>query len=158
MADGRDVVAPVHEPPNSSPRIRSMSSNTQLRGARAAIRVAVRATLTLSTLVAVSAAAAHAQPVTKDPAGQPPAGGGRGGRGMAMLLEGITLTPAQQKSMDSLNTAFREKMQAAGQGGDRRAMMEERTKAVKAILTPEQAKVYDANVEKMRANRPGGGS
>ena len=135
-------------------------SNTQLRGARAAIRVAVRATLTLSALVAVSAAVAHAQPVTKDPAGQPPAGAGRGqggGRGMQALFEGITLTEAQQKSVDSLNTAFREKMQAAGQGGDRRAMMEERTKAVKAILTPEQQKTYDANVEKMRASRPGGG-
>ena len=132
-------------------------SNTQLRGARAAIRVAVRATLTLSTLVAVSAAAAHAQPVTKDPAGQPPAGGGqgRGGRGMQMLFEGITLTASQQKSVDSLNAAFREKMQS-GQGGDRRAMMEERTKAIKAILTPEQQKTYDANVEKMRASRPGG--
>ena len=133
-------------------------SNPQLRGVRAAIRVAVRATLTLSALVAVSAAVAQAQPVAKDPAGQPPAGGGRGqgGRGMQVLFEGITLTEAQQKSVDSLNTAFREKMQAGGQGGDRRAMMEERTKAIKAILTPEQAKTYDANVEKMRANRPGG--
>ena len=133
-------------------------SNPQLRGVRAAIRVAVRATLTLSALVAVSAAVAQAQPVAKDPAGQPPAGGGRGqgGRGMQALFEGITLTEAQQKSVDSLNAAFREKMQAGGQGADRRAMMEERTKAIKAILTPEQAKTYDANVEKMRANRPGG--
>jgi Spy/CpxP family protein refolding chaperone len=133
-------------------------SNPQIRGVRAAIRVAVRATLTLSALVAVSAAVAHAQPVTKDPAGQPPAGAGRGqgGRGMQALFEGITLTEAQQKSVDSLNTAFREKAQAAGQGADRRAMMEERTKAIKTILTPEQAKTYDANVEKMRANRPGG--
>ncbi len=129
-------------------------SNTQLRGVRAAVRVAVRATLTLSTLVAVSAAAVHAQPA----GGQPPAGGGRGQGGMRMLFEGITLTDAQQKSIDSLNTAFREKMQAAGQGGDRRAMMEERTKAIKTILTPEQAKVYDANVEKMRASRPGAGA
>lgn len=134
-------------------------SNPQLRGVRAAIRVAVRATLTLSALVAVSAAVAQAQPVAKDPAGQPPAGAGRGqggGRGMQALFEGITLSETQQKSVDSLNTAFREKMQAAGQGADRRAMMEERTKAIKAILTPEQAKTYDANVEKMRANRPGG--
>ena len=134
-------------------------SNPHLRGVRAAIRVAVRATLTLSALVAVSAAVAQAQPVAKDPAGQPPAGGGRGqggGRGMQALFEGITLSETQQKSVDSLNAAFREKMQAGGQGGDRRAMMEERTKAIKAILTPEQAKTYDANVEKMRANRPGG--
>ena len=133
-------------------------SNPQLRGVRAAIRVAVRATLTLSALVAVSAAVAQAQPVAKDPAGQPPAGGrGQGGgRGMQALFEGITLSETQQKSVDSLNAAFREKAQAAGQGADRRAMMEERTKAIKAILTPEQAKTYDANVEKMRANRPGG--
>ena len=134
-------------------------SNPQIRGIRAAVRVAVRATLTLSALVAVSAAVAEAQPVSKDPAGQPPAGGGRGpggGRGMQALFEGITLTETQQKSVDSLSAAFREKMQAGGQGGDRRAMMEERTKAIKAILTPEQAKTYDANVEKMRANRPGG--
>ncbi len=131
-----------------------MSSNFQLRGVRAAIRVAVRASLTLSTLVAVSAAAAHAQPVTKDPAGQPPAGGGRGQGMMRMMFEGITLTDAQQKSVDSLNAATREKMQA---GGDRRAISEERNKAIRALLTPEQQKTFDANVEKMRANRPGGG-
>jgi Spy/CpxP family protein refolding chaperone len=133
-------------------------SNTQLRGARAAIRVAVRATLTLSTLVALSAAVAHAQPVTKDPAGQPPAGGGQGrGAGrMQMLFEGITLTEAQTKSRDSISAAFREKMQGA-QGEDRRAIMQDQQKAIRAILTPEQQKTYDANVEKMRANRPGGG-
>jgi Spy/CpxP family protein refolding chaperone len=135
-----------------------MSSNTQLRGARAAIRVAVRATLTLSTLVAVSAAAAHAQPVRKDSAaGQPPAGGpGRGAGRMQMLFEGITLTEAQQKSRDSISAAFREKMQSASQE-DRRNLFQEQPKAIRGILTPDQQKTYDANVEKMRANRPGGG-
>jgi Spy/CpxP family protein refolding chaperone len=120
------------------------------------IRRAVRATVTLSALALVSAAAG-AQQVQKDPP-QPPAGqgrGGPGGRGMQMLFEGITLTETQQKSVDSVRAAFREKMQGASQE-DRRAVMQDQQKAIRGLLTPDQQKTYDANVEKMRAGRPGG--
>ena len=121
------------------------------------IRGALRATITLSALALVSSAAAAQTPVQKDPP-QPPAGQGRGpggGRGMQMLFEGITLTDAQRKSIDSLQAAFREKAQAAPQEERRNVMMQQRD-AVRGLLTDEQKKVYDANVEKMRAGRPGG--
>ena len=126
-------------------------SNSQLRGLRVAL-----AALTLTAAAGV----AGAQPVRKDSAAaQPPAGQGqgRGGRGMQMLFEGITLTDAQKKSVDSIQTAFREKFQAAAPE-DRRTLMTQQTDAVRALLTDDQKKVYDANVEKRRANmqRPNG--
>jgi Spy/CpxP family protein refolding chaperone len=46
-------------------------------------------------------------------------------------------------------------MQGAAQE-DRRTIMQDQQKAIRAILTPDQQKTYDANVEKMRAQRPGG--
>jgi Spy/CpxP family protein refolding chaperone len=113
------------------------------------LRAVVRAALTLSTLVAVSAASAQAQP---------PAGGqgGQGrGRMTQMLFEGITLTEAQTKSRDSIVTVYREKMMAA-QGEERRTIGQDQRKALRGILTPEQQKTFDANVEKLPAGRPGG--
>ena len=114
------------------------------------LRTAVRAALTLSALVAVSAASAQAQP---------PAGGGQGGQGRGrmtqMLFEGITLTEAQTKSRDSIITVYREKAQAA-QGEDRRTVMQDQRKALRGILTPDQQKTFDANVEKLPQGRPGG--
>jgi Spy/CpxP family protein refolding chaperone len=123
-------------------------STSQLRGLRAAL---------VALSLTAAAGVAGAQPVRKDSA-QPPAGQGpaRGGRGMQMLLEGITLTAAQQKSVDSLQAAFREKFQAASQE-DRRSLMTQQRDAVRGLLTDEQKKVYDANAEKMRnAQRPNG--
>ena len=127
-------------------------SKLQLRGLRAAL-------VALSLTAAGVAGAQPQQPVQKDPA-QPPAGGpgaGRGGRGMQALFEGITLTDAQKKSIDSVQTSFREKMQSAAQE-DRRGLMTQQRDAVRALLTDDQKKVYDANVEKMRAGmrRPNG--
>jgi Spy/CpxP family protein refolding chaperone len=40
--------------------------------------------------------------------------------------------------------------------GARRKLTEDRSAAIKAVLTPEQAKTFDANMEKMRANMGGG--
>lgn len=117
----------------------------QLRGLRAAL-------VAFSLTAAVSAAGA--QPVQKDPA-QPPAGGmaERQRQMQAMMFEGITLTDAQTKSRDSIQTAYQGKMQAAARE-DRMALREEQQKAIRALLTADQQKVYDANLEKMRANRP----
>jgi hypothetical protein len=85
----------------------------------------------------------------------------RGGRGnmAAMLLKDITLTPAQQAKSDSIQTKYRGQMQTlrAG-GGDQqemrskgRELQEKQREEIKAILTDDQKKVFDKNVEDMRA-------
>jgi len=98
---------------------------------------------------------------------QPQGQRGGGGRGMQAMLQGITLTAAQQPKVDSLikkfdadNQALRAEMQ---NGGDRQAMMgkmrEARAKQaeeLKALLTDDQKKVFDKNMEEAR-NRMGGG-
>jgi len=126
-----------------------MSTPSVRRAFRAVAQIA-----TATSLVAVLATAAHAQqPVTKD---QPPAGGGGGGgRGAAMaaMMDSLNLTADQRKKVDSINTDFRGKMQA---GGDRQAIMQQRTAAIKAVLTPEQATKYDAMMEAMRSRMGGG--
>lgn len=92
-------------------------------------------------------------------------GGRRGGRGIAALLEGITLNDAQKASVDSIQKAFQEKnqplMEAMRNGDqDARAKMGEnrkaQTEAIKAVLTDDQKKIFDENVAKMpqRGGRP----
>jgi Spy/CpxP family protein refolding chaperone len=86
----------------------------------------------------------------------------RGGRPnmSAMLLEDITLTPAQQAKVDSIDTKYRDQMQALrNEGGDRETMMSKRRELsekqrdeLKAVLTDDQKKVFDKNYEDMRAN------
>ena len=131
-----------------------MSTPSVRRAMRAVAQMAAA-----TSLVAVVATAAHAQqPVTKD---QPPAGGGQGGgrgmgggnRMMAMMMDSLNLTADQRKKVDSISADFRAKMQA---GGDRQAIMQQRTAAIKAVLTPEQATKYDAMMEAMRARMGGG--
>ncbi|MDO8500963.1 MAG: hypothetical protein Q7S20_03880 [Gemmatimonadaceae bacterium] len=111
---------------------------------------------------ATVASAQGAPPAGAPPQGGPPGGGMRGGRGMAMLLEGITLTEAQQKQADEIRTknmAERQKMMPNGMGGGppdegmRAKMMEMMGKQqaeFRAILTADQQKVFDANVEKRK--------
>jgi hypothetical protein len=82
----------------------------------------------------------------------------RGGRPnmTAMLLKDITLSPVQQARMDSIQTKYREQMQTARQGGDREAMrslMEKQRDEMKAVLTDDQKKTFDKNMEDMRASR-----
>jgi len=86
---------------------------------------------------------------------------GRGGRNMAaMLFKDITLSPAQQAKTDSIQTKYREQMQALrAAGGDQQEMrtkgreiQEKQRDELKAILTDDQKKVFDKNVEEMRAN------
>ena len=94
----------------------------------------------------------------------PPQGGqqGRGGRGMSALFEGITLTDAQQSKVDSIGSKYRaerQKLMPNGmQGGPpddaTRAkmgeMMDKQAAELRAILTADQQKVFDANVEKRK--------
>lgn len=96
---------------------------------------------------------AHAQ----DPQQQ-----GRGNRPnmAAVLYKDITLTPAQQAKSDSIQAKYREQMQALrAAGGDQQEMRakgrelnEKQRDELKAILTDDQKKVFDKNVEEMRAN------
>jgi Spy/CpxP family protein refolding chaperone len=113
--------------------------------------------------LAVSATAAHAQqqPASPPPAGQ---GGGMGRQGggqrrMQALMQGITLTPAQQASVDSITTAFRAKMPAFTPGtppdsATRAQMMQvsqQRDAAIRAVLTPEQQRTWDTNMQNVQA-------
>jgi Spy/CpxP family protein refolding chaperone len=86
-------------------------------------------------------------------------GGGRGGgRMMAMLFKGIELTDTEKAQVDSIQAAYRAKMPARtpGQAPDpsaRAAMretMQKETADLRSVLTPDQQKVFDKNVEDMR--------
>ncbi len=108
--------------------------------------------------------------------------GGRGGMMMEqMLFKGITLTDAQKAKLDSLHKAQQTAMEAQrGQGrpdfaairaarekgdtvtanklmAEQRAKMEAQHEAhlatVRAILTPEQQKQFDANVAEMKQHQ-----
>lgn len=118
----------------------------------------------LALFASASVASAQGTP----PAGGPPPGGPqggpgmRGGRGMAMLFEGITLTDAQQTKVDSITAKYRaerQKMMPNGMGGGppdegmRAKMTEMMTKQnaeIRAVLTADQQKTFDANVEKRK--------
>ena len=89
-----------------------------------------------------------------------------GGRGMGMLMQGITLTPEQQTKVDSINAKYaterRAIMQDEGLDQDaRRAkgreLMGKQRDEIKAVLTDEQKKVFDKNVEDMQARMQQGG-
>ena len=108
-------------------------------------------------------------------------GPGRGGMMEQMLLKGITLTAAQQAKIDSLHQAEHAAMQGQrGQGGgdfaairearekgdtatanklmaERRAKMEVQRDAhlatVRAVLTADQQKQFDANVAEMKQHQ-----
>jgi Spy/CpxP family protein refolding chaperone len=115
-----------------------------------------------------SVASAQGAPAGAPPRQGGPQGGGpgmRGGRGMAMLFEGITLTDAQQKSVQDIGAKYREQMMALmpnGMGGGppddatRAKMTDLRTKQqaeIRALLTPEQQTVFDKNIAEAKKRR-----
>ena len=135
-----------------------MSNSSVRRALRVVTQVA-----TAASLVAFVATAAHAQnPVTKD---QPPAAGQGGGRGMggnrmmAAMLDSLNLTADQRTKIDSINAAFQAKMPQFTPGtppsdedrAKRTQLMQDRTAAIKTVLTADQAKKYDALMEQMRS-------
>ena len=85
---------------------------------------------------------------------------GRGSRPnmSAMLFKDITLTPAQQAKVDSIEAKYRDQMQALRNGGGdpqemrqkRGELMGKQRDELKAILTDDQKKVFDKNAEDMR--------
>jgi Spy/CpxP family protein refolding chaperone len=87
-------------------------------------------------------------------------GQGRGGPGRMMerLFEGITLTEAQTAQRDSIVKVFQPQMPAFTPGTqmtpeDRQKRMEVMAKqqeAFKTILTEEQKKIFEKNIEGMR--------
>ena len=110
-----------------------------------------------------SVAGAQGAPAGTTPSqGTAQGGQGRPGRGMAMLMEGITLTEAQQAKLDAIAAKYRaerQKLMPNGmQGGPpddaTRAkmgeMMEKQSAEVRAILTVDQQKLFDANLEKRK--------
>jgi len=104
-------------------------------------------------LMAFAAPAAYAQ-----------GGGGGGGQGrgrqMEMLMQGITLSEAQKAAVDSIGQVYRAQMPPMQQGtppdsaarAKRMEVMQQQVKAVREVLTPEQQKTFDKNLEDMRAN------
>jgi periplasmic protein CpxP/Spy len=84
--------------------------------------------------------------------------GGRGERG-AWLLRGIQLTGEQQQRIDSVRVRYRNEMRALrDRESDRqqsrakmRDLMERQNAEIRAILTPDQQRVFDQNLERMRA-------
>jgi Spy/CpxP family protein refolding chaperone len=110
-------------------------------------------------LVGGSAVASAQDP---QPQGQRPGGG----RGMGMLMQGITLTAEQQAKVDSINDRYMTVRRAIMQADSldmetRRAkgreLMNKQRDEIKALLTDDQKKVFDKNVEEMQARMQGGG-
>jgi Spy/CpxP family protein refolding chaperone len=89
-------------------------------------------------------------------------GGGQGGqgRGMQMVMQGITLTDKQKASVDSIQQAYRAQMPAMTPGtppdsatrAKRMDVMQKQYAAIRTVLTPDQQKTFDKNLEDMRAN------
>jgi len=101
-------------------------------------------------IAAVSPVIAHAQ--------QDGGGGGRGGGRMAALFNGITLTDAQQKQVDSIRTAYQPQMQSAGQDrAARRDLMQKQTADLRSVLTSDQQTTFDKNLADMRSRMGAGG-
>ena len=151
------------------------TTRTTRRGAFAAVAAAVLC----AAPVALLAQAPADQPPAGGP-GQPPMGGpgmrGPGGMGARMLMEGITLSDAQRVKVDSISRAFGERARAqrdlartpgqdnadaprpdsatrAARYAQMRQQMTERTTAIRAVLTPDQQKTFDANVQRMEQMR-----
>jgi Spy/CpxP family protein refolding chaperone len=113
------------------------------------------AALSVALLVG-GAAAGYAQGGQQS--GAAPSGMRGGNRMMTTLLEGITLTDAQKAKIDSISAKYRAEMPAFTPGtrpdsatmARRRELMQQETAEIRSVLTPEQQKVFDENVARMR--------
>jgi Spy/CpxP family protein refolding chaperone len=74
----------------------------------------------------------------------------RGARMMAALFNGISLSDAQQKQIDSIRTSYQPQMQSA-ERGQRREIMQKETADFRAVLTPDQQTTFDKNIADMRS-------
>jgi Spy/CpxP family protein refolding chaperone len=113
----------------------------------------------LATLLALAATAAPAQTPMRGGPGGP-------GRRMERLFKDITLTPAQQAKVDSIQAHYRTERPSFTPGTPPDSATREKIRALfqrerddlRAVLTPDQQKAFDRNVEDMRQRRPGGGA
>ena len=111
----------------------------------------------LTALLALGATAAQAQTPMRSGAGGP-------GRRMELLFKDITLSPAQQAKVDSIQAHYRNERPSFTPGTppdsatrDRiRALFQRERDDMRAVLTPDQQKTFDRNLEQMRQRRPGG--
>ena len=79
-----------------------------------------------------------------------------------MMMQGITLTPAQQARVDSITTAMQAQLPAFTPGMPpspedrqrRRELVQRQDSMIRAALTPEQQQVWDHNAEQIRQNMP----
>lgn len=86
------------------------------------------------------------------------------GRRMEILFKDITLTPAQQTKIDSIQSHYRGQMPSFNPGSPPDSATREKVRALfrhelddfRAVLTPDQQSMFDRNVEAMRARRGGG--
>jgi Spy/CpxP family protein refolding chaperone len=108
--------------------------------------------LMLVALIALAPAVVHAQDAA------PGGGAGRGQRMQQMLFQGITLSDAQQKQIDSIRTAYRPQMQSASDRSARRDLMQKESADFRTVLTADQQTQFDKNIADMRSNMRGGGS
>lgn len=99
-------------------------------------------------------------------------GGGRGGMMMQRMLDGITLTDAQQTQIKAIQAKYepqmqelRQKMRQARQSGggmDSAAMAQmhdtntKERDEIRAVLTPDQQAKFDENAKNMMQRRRGG--
>ena len=113
-----------------------------------------RLAILTSALVLLGSSVALAQ----NPGG--PAGpGGFAARRMQRLLQGITLTPEQRAKVDSITTRYAGQMPAFTPGAPpdsatrakMRDLYQKQDAEVRAVLTADQQKVFDTNVEQMRS-------
>jgi Spy/CpxP family protein refolding chaperone len=77
-------------------------------------------------------------------------GGAGGGRMQANLLQGISLTDAQQAKVDAIRASYQSSMSS----GDRQQMRESMRKQaadIRSILTPDQQTQFDQNLANMRS-------
>ncbi len=90
---------------------------------------------------------------------QGPGGGGFGQRRMQRLLQGITLTAEQQAKVDSITAKYRAQMPPFTPGTrpdsatreKMRTLFGNQDEEIRAVLTPDQQKVWDQNVSAMRS-------
>jgi Spy/CpxP family protein refolding chaperone len=108
----------------------------------------------VTALLALGATAAQSQtPVRGGP-----------GRRMELLFQDITLTPVQQAKVDSIQAHYRSERPSFTPGTppdsatrDKiRALFQRERDDIRAVLTPDQQKTFDRNLEVMRQRRAGG--
>ena len=131
--------------------------------------MALGATLVFGLAATAGAQSTQGAESRRDRAEQGRKGGRMGGPGRA-LLRGIDLSETQREQLRAIqeryrpqHEAMREQARASRQGDQRpdsatraarraamRSLMERQHAEIRAVLTPEQQKTFDANVAKMR--------